>query len=113
MSLAKVGSVLDEENLPVDVSKRGRICNVCGVTYKGHMKRHVIDAHLPWYTDPTEACWEGGCYVGKMSRHLEISMRVHSSNPGFLTCNIPSGINLHSVFFFFQTLLVWILFMCC
>ena len=86
---------------------------VCGVTYKVHMKRHVIDAHLPWYTDPTEACWECGCYVGKMSRHLEISERVHSSNPGFSDLQLSLWYQLaFGILFFFQTLLVWILFIC-
>ena len=83
MAQSHVGSVLDESNLTAASKKGGRICQICDVGIKRHLKRHVIGTHLPWYTDPTEACWECGCYAANMPRHLDCSERVHSPNPGF------------------------------
>ena len=38
------------------VSHGQRQCMVCQAKLRGYIKRHVLIAHLPWYTDPTAAC---------------------------------------------------------
>ena len=47
-------------------------------TLRGHIKRHVLAAHLPWYTDPTAACWECERRVRDISGHLSVTDREHT-----------------------------------
>ena len=37
---------------------RGYRCPVCGIGLSGHVKRHVLRSHLPWYWIGSLSCWE-------------------------------------------------------
>ena len=61
--------------------KNRRKCSICGESVCGHVSRHTLGCHLPWYFDPTSACWQCHRYVkGKLSRHVEGSGKAHSDH---------------------------------
>ena len=97
-----VGSVLVEnektEDEPAVPHNGQRQCMVCQMKLRSHVKRHVLKVHLPWYTDPTAACWECEGHVRDISRHLAVTEREHSGNHNFsdvhvsLWCRLMFGI---------------------
>ena len=41
--------------------ERGRQCPLCPRRIAGKLRRHLQDAHLPWYLVPNLACWSCRC----------------------------------------------------
>ena len=64
-------------------------CIVCQAKLRGHIKRHVLAAHLSWYTDQTTACLECERHVRDIYGHSSGTEREHTGIQNFsdLVCH--------------------------
>lgn len=59
------------------LSKKGKTCPVCNGKFT-HVRRHVIQEHIPWYMYPTTSCW-----VCELGFGQERFLRVHIEKEHF------------------------------
>lgn len=52
------------------ITNKKRKCYLCGVTIRSHIKKHAMAAPLPWYIEPTAACWECEGHIRDLNRHV-------------------------------------------
>ena len=85
-----------EEELPPDripgstISKKGRKCPACVGKFT-HVRRHVIQEHLPWFVYPKTACWECNLAFGQ-DRMLSVHI---TGEHGGKTSNTKYNYSVH------------------